>query len=93
MRAIVWDDEAGTVEGDHEVVPELQAVLAVDVAVLAFPWGTLDVRGHGYNDADFCAVLFQHLGSFDQVDLGSLADVTLTVLPYPAHYEADRITC
>lgn len=93
MRTIVWDDEAGTVEGDHELLVELRAELAADVVTLAFPWGTLDVRGHRHDPADFRAVLFQLLGSFDQVELGSLADVVPTTLPYPAHYEAERVTC
>ena len=93
LRTIVWDDESGTVQGDHELVPELQADLSLGVVVLAFPWGTLDAEDARHSAADFLAVLAQHLGSLDDVQLGDLAGVTPTRLPYPAHYEADRITC
>lgn len=93
LRTVAWDDAAGTVEGDHEIVPDLQAELASGVVVLAFPWGTLDAEDPRHDAADFLAVLAQRLGTLADADLGDLADVTPTHLPYPAHYEADGITC
>ena len=42
-RAVVWDDEAGTVEGDHSEVPWMQRVLAdpqrpVEVGNIGYYW-------------------------------------------------------
>lgn len=52
-RAIVWDDEAGAVSGDHEVVPDLAAALAEPEAVIVAPWGAVRVRRHARNAVEF----------------------------------------
>ena len=48
LRTIIWDDEAGTVEGDHRIVPSLKRTFANGgQALLSLPSGTLlldDVR-------------------------------------------------
>ena len=58
LRSIVWDDEAGTVEGDHSQIDSLRKTLAKPtpyvIGDVAITW-TLDDPAH--NPADFLAVL------------------------------------
>ena len=57
-RSIVWDDEAGTVTGEHSDVPRMQEVLAAPK-----PWvcgdvmGTLILHDPGHDPADFLVLL------------------------------------
>ncbi len=89
MRRIVWDDQAGIVEGDHDFAPRLQERLAEDVTMIGFPWGSLELRNHRHDPADFLALLYQldpRLEPPSDMPLElphSLADVTPTFLPEP----------
>ena len=81
---IVWDDETGTVEGDHSQVGELAAALANPPMPVHFPHppGTFHLVDPAHDAADFLtalrAVVFWPLA----VELPeSLSDVTPT--PYP----------
>ena len=58
LRPIVWDDEAGTVTGEHSDVPQLQEALAEPVpVVLPHITGPLTLRDPGHDPADFIALL------------------------------------
>lgn len=98
LRAIVWDDEAGSVSGDHEVVPDIAAALAEPEALIRTPWGGVRVRGHARNAADFLAVLYQLTGfGFappPQLRLRlpeALAAVQPTTVPVPADIHDPRV--
>ena len=58
MRSIVWDDEAGTVTGEHSEVPWLQDILAQPTpVVLPVPGGDATLRDPGHDPADFLFLL------------------------------------
>ena len=60
LRSIVWDDEAGTVEGDHDDVPWLRSVLAGDKPVtVGDPGGTWDLRDPAHDPAEMLVLLYQ----------------------------------
>ena len=59
-RAVVWDDEAGTVEGDHIEVPWMQRVLAdpkrpVEVGTTGYYW---DLHDPGRRPDEFLVLLY-----------------------------------
>ena len=59
LRSIVWDDEAGTVEGDHVEVDSFRRVFAADKPVTVRQMGlawNLDDPAH--DPAQFLAVLW-----------------------------------
>ena len=62
LRSIVWDDEAGTVEGDHSRLDRIRELLAEPtpyvIRDVAAYW-TLDAPAH--NPADFLALLSRHI--------------------------------
>ena len=54
IRAIWWDDVAGTVGGLHSDVPELRRILEAPKPVtVGGPGGTWDLRDPGRNPAEF----------------------------------------
>ncbi len=58
MRSIVWDDEAGTVTGEHRDVPWMQGILAEPTpVVLLVPGGDATLRDPGHDPADFLFLL------------------------------------
>lgn len=58
LRTIIWDDEAGTVEGDHREVPGMKLVFEHGgQAVLGMPYGTLLLEDVRHNPQDFVSLL------------------------------------
>lgn len=58
LRSIVWDDEAGTVEGDHGLVPAIRGILARDRPVtVGTPGGTWDLRDPGRDPVEMLTIL------------------------------------
>ncbi len=89
-RRIVWDDAAGTVQGDHKLVPKLQERLAAPVTVIGAFWGSMEVREHARDPAQFLAVLYQYFGGLPPNDRiwpmrlpPELADVSPVQPPEP----------
>lgn len=61
LRSIIWDDEAGTVEGDHPGLEAIAWALAADKPVLAGSWiqsWTLSDPGH--DPAEFLSLLYAY---------------------------------
>lgn len=57
-RSVIWDDDAGTVEGDHYWVPWMQQTLASAPPVVHEHWaGTLTLRDPAHDPADFLCLL------------------------------------
>lgn len=81
---IVWDDEAGTVEGDHSQVGELNEAFASPPMPIHFPHppGTFELADPAHDAADFLTALRAVVFQPSRIELPeSLADVTPT--PYP----------
>ena len=59
LRSIVWDDSAGTVEGDHRDVPYIRRKLAAEkpVTVGDSHW-TWDLRDPAHDPVDFLVLLY-----------------------------------
>lgn len=58
LRTIVWDDEAGTVEGDHPSVPKLKWACESDEPyVIIRVWGMLDLDDVAHNPQHFLSAL------------------------------------
>ena len=59
-RSVVWDDEAGTVEGDHRAVPWMQRVLADPERPIEIrPGGILwDLHDPGHRADEFLVLLY-----------------------------------
>ena len=57
-RSVIWDDEAGTVTGEHSDVPWMQEVLAVPKPyVFGDVGGTFVLHDPGHDPADFLVLL------------------------------------
>ena len=57
-RSIIWDDEAGTVTGEHSRVPWMQGILAEPTpVVMSDASGTATLRDPGHDPADFLLML------------------------------------
>ena len=56
-RSIVWDDEAGTVEGEHEQVPYLRRVLAAPKPVTVGAGHIWHLHDLGHDPAEFLVLL------------------------------------
>ena len=57
-RSVIWDDEAGTVTGEHSRVPWMQEVLAAPKPyVFGDVGGTFVLHDAGHNPADFLVLL------------------------------------
>lgn len=58
LRTIIWDDEAGTVEGDHSKVPIMKLIFEDDgQALLSLPSGTLLLDDVRHNPQHFISLL------------------------------------
>ncbi len=58
MRSVVWDDEAGTVTGEHRSVPWMQGILAEPTpVVIEDVVGFATLRNPGHDPADFLLLL------------------------------------
>lgn len=58
LSTIVWDDEAGTVEGDHPHVPDLQWICERDGPyVISRQWGVLHLADVAHNPQHFISAL------------------------------------
>lgn len=58
LRAIVWDDEAGTVAGDHVEVSQLRQFLEAPKPVtVGDPGGIWDLSDPGHDPAEFLTLL------------------------------------
>ena len=59
VRSIVWDDEAGTVEGDHSQLDRIRKVFDQPTPyVLGDVAGSWTLEDAAHNPADFLLVLF-----------------------------------
>ena len=59
LRSILWDDQAGTVEGDHYKVPSFRRVFAAPKPVtLGDSGGTWDLTDPARDPAEFLVVLW-----------------------------------
>ena len=57
-RSVIWDDEAGTVTGEHSWVPWMQEVLAdTPPVVMGDVMGTITLNDPGHDPADFLVLL------------------------------------
>ena len=59
LRSIVWDDEAGTVEGGHDQVPFFQRVLAAPKPVTVGSGYTWDLHDPGHDPAEMLVLIFR----------------------------------
>ncbi len=58
-RSIVWDDEAGAVDGDHPDVEYFQRILAKPKPVIVgLPGWITSVRDPGHDPADMLVLIF-----------------------------------
>ncbi len=58
LRTIVWDDEAGTVAGDHSKVGSFRRVFAADKPVtIGDEGGTWDLVDPAHDPVEFLAIL------------------------------------
>ncbi|MYF98470.1 hypothetical protein F4212_04950 [Candidatus Poribacteria bacterium] len=58
LRSIVWDDEAGTVNGEHSLVPDLRRFFdAPKPITVGDPGGTWDLRDPAHNPVEFLTLL------------------------------------
>ena len=59
-RSVIWDDEAGTVTGEHYEVPWMQALLAdTPPIVMGDVMGTFTLNDPGHDPADFLVLLWR----------------------------------
>ena len=57
-RSVIWDDEAGTVTGEHSSMPGMQWTLAATPPIVMDDvMGTLTLHDPGHDPADFLALL------------------------------------
>ena len=58
LRSIIWDDEAGTVEGEHDEVPYIQRVIAAPKPVeVGGPGWVWSLHDPGHDPAEFLVLL------------------------------------
>lgn len=63
LRRIVWDDEAGTVQGTHSAVELIGSVFdqaAHGPIDFGCEWGEYILNDPAHNPSDFLAVVFRH---------------------------------
>ncbi len=59
-RSVIWDDEAGTVTGEHYDVPWMQEGLAFTPPIeMPDVMGTITLNDPGHDPADFLVLLWQ----------------------------------
>ena len=77
LRSIVWDDQAGTVEGEHYDVDWIRDVIqqsAEGPVTVGDPGGTWDLRDPGHDPAEFLVLLEMSVS-------GGLTEAILASLP------------
>ena len=59
LRTIIWDDEAGTVEGDHPSVPTLKWICEENggSTFVGHPWGIIDLPDIRHDPQQFLSAL------------------------------------
>ena len=58
LRSIVWDDVAGTVNGDHYRIPDIRRVFEAEKPVtVGDPGGTWDLHDPAHDPAEFLTLL------------------------------------
>ena len=63
LYTIIWDDEAGTVEGDHPQVQVLRLICEGDgTAIIGRPWGAIELDDVAHNPQHFLSVLNDGFG-------------------------------
>lgn len=80
LRSVVWDDDAGTVEGSHYGVAELRRSIAAAPLTITFVAGALSLDNPARSAPDFLALLWSICYSPTVMDHtpASLADVEPT---------------
>ena len=82
-RRIVWDDEAGTVDGDHSDVPFLRVVLAGPFPhVSGCEAGSLTLRDLAHDAADFLGAVARYV-DMNVADQPPLPPALRDVVPTP----------
>jgi len=79
LRPIIWDDEAGTVEGDHSLVPFIPSVF--EDRVIARKFGVTQLEDPAHTPEEFLLILAVNHQGGDDLDPRavlpeSLKDVT-----------------
>ena len=77
LRSIVWDDQAGTVEGEHYEVATIRDIIrqsAKGPVTVGDPGGTWDLRDPGHDPAEFLVLLEMSVS-------GGLTEAILASLP------------
>ena len=59
LRTIVWDDEAGTVSGDHSEIDEIRRVFAAPKPVTVGQGAVWDLRDPAHDPAEFLVLIEQ----------------------------------
>ena len=79
LRSIVWDDQAGTVEGEHYRVATIRDLIqqsAEGPVTVGDPGGTWDLRDPGHNPAEFLVLLEMSApGGLNEAILASLPPI------------------
>ena len=88
LRTIIWDDEAGTVEGDHNMVPVLKLICEGNgVACISQPWGALVVDDVPHNPQHFLSILNDPYPRFEIDPRAVLPDSLKGIEPLVPPYE------
>ena len=86
LRTIIWDNEAGTVEGDHPLVPVLKLICEGDGhALIQHPWGYIIVDDVPHNPQHFLSALLPP--DFDVDPRAVLPDILKGIKPLVPEYE------
>lgn len=77
LRPIIWDDDAGTVEGDHSLIP----ILLTGPPILAAKFGITELKDPAHDPEEFLLLLAVNYRGGDDLDPravlpASLKDVT-----------------
>ncbi len=88
LRTIIWDDEAGTVEGDHSRVTEIQWICDDDgIDVISRPWGVLILDDVPHNPQHFLSSLNDPYPGFEIDPRAVLPDSLKGIEPLVPPYE------
>ena len=60
LRTVVWDDEAGTVDGTHYAVPHLRQSMDMAPLTMHEVAGTLTLADPAHSAPDFLALLWEY---------------------------------
>lgn len=86
LRTIIWDDEAGTVEGDHPSVRDLKLICEGDgAACIGYPWGVIVIDDVPHNPQHFLSALIEP--DFEVDPRAVLPDILKGIEPLVPEYE------